>query len=166
MWDQALFLWGVEEPQPPIRGLEWAHSSDFNVSMHCSSTNSHTSHAEYGKQNLPAKKPALHPKAHEQPGVLSLAGMGLDSHRSLEQLGEAGMDFQENSRYCVRKKEKKPCLWTTLGARIHFSSSDLLKHQQWPTFGALVAHWQTHQSSRASFSFVYLHKFPYGMKNQ
>lgn len=66
----------------------------------------------------------------------------------------------------LEKKEKKPHLWTTLGARIHFSASDLLKHQQWPMFGALVAHWQTHQSSRASFSFVYLHKFPYGTENR
>lgn len=166
MWDQALFPWGVEEPQPPISGSEWAHSFSFNSAMHCSPTSSHSSHAEFGKQNLLAKKPAPHPKAHEQPDFLSLTGMGLNSHHSLQQLGQAGMALQENSRYCVGKKEKKPCLWTTLGARIHFSSSDLLKHQQWPMCGALVDHWQTHQSSGASFSFVYLHKFPYGMENQ
>lgn len=60
----------------PISGLEWAHPLSFNLAMSCSSTNSHTSQAEFGKQNLPAKKPALHPEVHEQPGALSLAGMG------------------------------------------------------------------------------------------
>lgn len=39
---------------------------------------------------------------------------------SLEMLGEPGLFFHENSRHCA-ENEMKPCLWTTLGARIHFS---------------------------------------------
>lgn len=76
------------------------------MSMHCSSTNSHPSHAESGKQNLPAKKPALHPKAHEQPGVLSLAGMGLDSHGPLEQLGKLEWIFRRTVGIVSGKKKR------------------------------------------------------------
>lgn len=132
--------------------------------LHTACLQIHTLQMQNLVKGICLQKSLLHSQMHAMSlGFLSLIGIGLNSQLSLEQLGESGMFFHENSRHCVEKK-MKPCLWTTLGARTDFSDSVLLKHQQWPTFWALVAHWRTHQSSRACFSFLYLHKFPYGME--
>lgn len=107
------------------------------------------------------QKSLFHGQTHVMSsGIPSLTGIGMNSQPSL---GWFSYELKQNSRHRDGKQNMKPCLWTTLGARLHFSRSVLLKHQQWPRFWALVAHWWTHKCSGACFSFVYLHKFPYGM---
>lgn len=51
------------------------------------------------------QKSPFHSQMHAMNlGFLSLIGIGLNSQLSLEQLGESGMFFHENSRHCVEKK--------------------------------------------------------------
>lgn len=159
--------WGGEEPPSPISWSKQTRSpgnQEFSpacTQLVCKSTPLICKiwYREFACKSL------LRSQTHAMsPGSLSLPGSRLSSQLSLEQLGEPGMFFHENRRHCVAKKKMKSCLWTTLGARIQFSHSVFLKHQQWPTFRALMAHWQTHQSSRDCFSFVYLPKFPYGLE--
>jgi len=101
------------------------------------------------------------------PGFLSLTGIGLNSQLSLEQLGSLGCFFMRTVGIMLKKKNEVMSLdnsWSQNSFVSLCSCKPSMMANVLSTSSTLD--WQTHQSSRPYFSFVYLHKFPYGMENQ